>query len=181
MAIITFLSDNIFEGYGLTLGIGVPLIINGSYEIDIKRKINGNLTVKDWEREDILGSGNFTGRINKEKTKLSLKILDIPIILNGIRLLEEPEIPENWSVKITGGVKGTILPLNIKPMESEEGGEIYWRIVGFSENGSSIMSNIHSLSISPPIAVRDWSISSTKRSETPILSWRNYFHKKVRV
>lgn len=63
----------------------------------------------------------------------------------------------------------------------EMGGEIYWRIVGFSENGSSIMSNIHSLSISPPIAVSDWSISSTKRSETPILSWRNYCHKKVRV
>lgn len=142
VAIITFLPDNIFEGYGLTLGIGVPLIINGSYEIDIKGKINGNLTIKDWETEDILGSGNFTGRINKEKTKLSLKILDIPIILNGIRLLEEPEIPENWSVKITGGIKGTILPLNIKPLESEEDGKIFKRTYMISgtvtlQNGES--------------------------------------------
>jgi hypothetical protein len=126
VVIITFLSNFTFEGYGLTLDTEVPLLINGSYEIDIKGKIYGTLTVKDWETEEVLGSWNFTGKINTKRTKLNLKILDIPIILNGVRLPDEPDIPENWTVKITGEVKGIINPLNIKPMESE-GGRIFKR------------------------------------------------------
>ena len=88
-------------------------------------------------------------------------------------------------IKVEGNQKSLLLNHNqlkkIFNLSGESAGDIYWRIVGFSGNGSSIMSNIHSLSVSPPIAVGDWSISSTKRSELPILSWKNYCHKKVRV
>lgn len=88
-------------------------------------------------------------------------------------------------IKIVGNQNSIVLTRQqlkkIFDLAGENGGEVYWRIIGSTENGSSIISNVHSLSISSPIPVGDWTISSTKRSDLPVISWKNNCNKKVRV
>lgn len=93
------------------------------------------------------------------------------------------EIP--LKIKTGGNQNSFLLNRNqwkkIFNLANENGGEVYWRVVGLTENGSSIISNVHSLSISPPLTVGDWAIFLTKKSELPVLSWKNNCNKKVKV
>lgn len=131
-AVIKFMGYK-FEGYGFTLGLRRPFLITGNYDINIKGMITGNITLKEYDSGDIIGTSNFTGKIDKNRTKLSLKILEGPITTNGVRMPDDPEIPEDWTVKISGGVKGTIDPFTIQSYEEDN--QIIKRVYTISGEG----------------------------------------------
>lgn len=122
-AVIKFMGYK-FEGYGFTLGLRRPFLITG------------NITLKEYDSGEIIDTNNFTGKIDKNRTKLSLKILETPITINGVRMPEDPEIPEDWTVKISDGVKGTIDPFTIQSYE--ENNQIIKRVYIISGEGEAV-------------------------------------------
>ena len=56
------------------------------------------------------------------------------ISFSGIKLPMEPSTPEDWTVKISGGAKGTFDPFVIEPYEVD--GDLIERVHTFSGSGS---------------------------------------------
>jgi hypothetical protein len=113
-------NENIFDGYGISLGLGV-FGIKGSCRIDSKGGAEGTYTLHDfYESTNVFYSGNLTGKINQNATKITLALnaLDgTPILgMAGVRLLNGTAIPKNWVVDIGGSVRG-ILDLIIEPYQ----------------------------------------------------------------
>ena len=121
-----------FEGYGLTLDMGL-FKITGNYDINLKGAISGNFTIYDYESGDILDTGNLTGKIDKNRTKLSFNIVNGPVA-KGVRLPDDPEIPDEWTVKVSGGAKGVIDPFTIEPFEEDS--QILRRVFLISGSGN---------------------------------------------
>lgn len=134
--ILNFLSDHSFDGYGLTLEFG-PFKVSGNYEINAKGLIHGSYTIREWETEEHLGTGNFSGKVNKKRTQLALKTEE-GLNLIGVILSEDPGIPENWTVKIKGMLKGTFDQFKIEPLQIE--GQILKK--AFLISGSGDIQNI---------------------------------------
>lgn len=116
--VLKFNSDYSFEGYGITLEFG-PFKVKGNYEINSKGFISGNYTISEWEIDYPLGVGDFSGKTNKNRTKLTLKTGE-GLNLNGIPLFEDSEIPANWAVKIQGMLKGVFNQFKIEPLQIDD-------------------------------------------------------------
>jgi hypothetical protein len=130
-------NENIFDGYGISLGLGV-FGIKGSCKIDSKGGAEGTYTLHDfYESTNVFYSGNLTGKINQNATKITLALnaLDgTPIFgMAGVRLLNETAIPKNWVVDIGGSARG-ILDLIIEPYQTDR--EVYPHIFRISGPGS---------------------------------------------
>jgi len=108
-----------FDGYGISLNLGM-FRIQGSYSVDAKGVISGMYLINDFGSQE-LGSGNITGSVELDATKLTLKLNrlngDRLFNMSGIRLLGEPDIPANWTVKISGDVKGNFSSLTFGPFQ----------------------------------------------------------------
>jgi hypothetical protein len=117
-AVITC-DGNTFEGYGVSLKWGL-FNVAGEYSTDFSGNVKGYYTVSEHYTGTEIYSGLVTGKIDKKLSKLTLK-LEGGVNVNGIRLPDDdPDIPESWTVKITGGAKGALDPFTIAPYEDTE-------------------------------------------------------------
>jgi hypothetical protein len=97
-------------GYGLTLEDGF-VVLSGNYSLGAKSTISGTLSSPG-------GNLPFSGKIDKTFSKITLKVQDGPT-LKGVRLPQQPVIPEAWTAKATGGA--TLDPFEILPVTSAAG------------------------------------------------------------
>jgi len=63
----------------------------------------------------------------------------------------------------------------------EEGGSVFWRIVGTKANKTKVVSDASTIIIEPAQAAGDPNISPTKKPEPPVLSWENNCNVKFKV
>jgi subtilisin family serine protease len=61
------------------------------------------------------------------------------------------------------------------------GGTIYWRVVGYNQNGNITPSDKRSILILPPQPVGDPVISPVSRNKLPVLTWENHCNVKFKV
>jgi hypothetical protein len=113
-------SDNTFWGYGISdrfnlFGIG------GSYVIDDSSSVSGTYTVYDFDDQSVLGMGALSGEVDKKGTTLTLNMENWSSMFRGTLFLKDPYnpkypvIPEDWTVKVAGALKGTVDPMEIEP------------------------------------------------------------------
>jgi uncharacterized repeat protein (TIGR02543 family) len=130
--------DETFEGYGLSLGLGM-FRIRGTYSVDAKRLVSGTYTLFDFEDGVTeLGRGNVTGGLDRSDARTLTLSLETsagePLFkMSGGRLPKEPAIPVDWMAKMTGNLAGTLDLLKIEPYQI--GDEVYSRVYGFSGSG----------------------------------------------
>jgi len=63
----------------------------------------------------------------------------------------------------------------------QDGGTVFWRIVGTRADKTKVVSDFSSMIIEPAQAVGTPSISPTKKGELPVLSWENNCNVKFKV
>jgi hypothetical protein len=113
-AVLFFNTDEIsFDGYGISLNLG-GVNIQGSYTVGANGLINGTYTLYYFPGYTLpIGTGNISGTLNLNGTKMTLTLKDqnnAPVFnMSGV-WLSELTMPEEWSVQISGSVKGTISP-----------------------------------------------------------------------
>ncbi len=61
------------------------------------------------------------------------------------------------------------------------GGAVHWRVIGIKADGAKATSEVRSILIEPPVAVKNAEIVPTGKSSLPILSWQNNCNIKFRV
>jgi hypothetical protein len=119
-ATLWFNTDEVsFDGYGISFDLGM-FRIKGNYVIDEKGLISGTFGRSNIETvPPSSGSGTFTGRVNINATKITLKLKDpngAPLFnMSGVRLLSEPSIPSDWNATLPGDVRGTFNTFTIAP------------------------------------------------------------------
>jgi hypothetical protein len=112
--------------------------IGGSYSIDGKGLMNGNYTLHPFVDPGIrLGDGNFTGKLDSTGLKLNLTMKNsdgTPAFnMNGLRLLEAPSVPQDWTGTLAGSWPGVFDSLTIEPYQVGE--EVYSRFFKISATG----------------------------------------------
>jgi hypothetical protein len=100
--------------------------------------MNGNYTLHAFENSGIvLGDGNFTGGLDPSALKLNLTMKNSngtpAFCMNGLRLLEPPAVPQDWTATLTGALPGTFDSLKIEPYQLGE--EVYSRFFKISAYG----------------------------------------------
>jgi hypothetical protein len=117
--------ESSFDGYGFSFKYLEFFKIQGIYTVGANGLISGTYTITDFLSGDPLVSGNITGTLNLNATKmtLTLKNQSTPPVtvlsMSGV-WLSELTIPESWSVQISGSVKGTISPNSPLTIEAYE-------------------------------------------------------------
>jgi hypothetical protein len=138
-----------FDGYGISLNLGM-FRIQGSYTVDTKGVISGTYLINDFGSLE-LGSGNITGSVDLNGTKLTLKLNrlngDHLFNMSGIRLLGEPAIPANWTGKISGNIQGNFSSLTFEPFQDPVCGGDCAHIFKVSGSGTLELRVATSLSI----------------------------------
>jgi len=127
-----------FSGYGVSMDtVGANLFnIWGDYTVDSAGIITGTFTVDD--SEGGANSGTLTGKIDSKITILSLTAVTeeedgiVKVKLAGVPLPPVPEIPENWTVKVSGSAQGILDSFTISPYYDEDESKLYPRIFTFS-------------------------------------------------
>ena len=66
-------------------------------------------------------------------------------------------------------------------MPEDNGGTIYWRVIGINSDKSTEKSVVRSIMIEPAQPVGSPTISSTSKSSFPTLSWQNHCNTKFKV
>jgi hypothetical protein len=128
-----------FDGYGVTYDFDT-FRIQGDYDVDAQGSLSGTFTINNLE--GVVGpvSGNLTGSLNLNATKMTLKLKDSseePVFnMTGVRLLSEPDILGSWSAAISGDATGSFNPLTIDSFQ--DGGEAVSHVfrILWSGNGS---------------------------------------------
>jgi hypothetical protein len=129
--------DADFDGHGNSSELGM-FRIEGNYSIDGKGLMSGSYRLNAFENPTILlGEGNFTGGLDPSALKLNLTMKNsdgTPAFnMNGLRLLEPPVVPHDWTGTLTGGWPGTFHSLTIEPYQVGE--EVYSRFFKISATG----------------------------------------------
>jgi hypothetical protein len=130
--------ENTFDGYGISSELGM-FGIGGSYSIDGKGLMSGNYTLHAFEDPGIqLGSGNFTGGLDPSALRLNLMMKNpdgTPAFnMSGLRLLEPPVVPQDWTGTLKGALPGSFDSLKIEPYQV--GDEAYSHF--FKVSGSAL-------------------------------------------
>ena len=130
--------EGVFDGYGISLELGM-FGIDGTYSVNAQGSMSGTYTVYDFSNPTIVFyAGNFTGSVDSKSTKLSLVLnaLDGTPVFNmaGVRLVNDPVIPVDWTGTLSGSAKGTLNPLTIDPYQL--GTDVYSYVFEFSGSGS---------------------------------------------
>jgi uncharacterized repeat protein (TIGR02543 family) len=135
--------ESTFGGHGISFEWGM-FEIDGTYSINPDGTMDGTYTLHDLNSV-VLERGNFSGGVNSLVTTMKLKLKRVdgePLFdMNGVRLLEEPEMPLDWKAKISGGVRGTFDLLKIEPYQTGE--DIYSHVFEVSGSGSILSGPIN--------------------------------------
>jgi hypothetical protein len=87
-------------------------------------------------------------------------------------------------ISVTVGISSNSTVLNSntwKRVLSIPGGTVYWRVVGTRMNRSIATSKVCSMGVEPAPTVGNPSISDTRKSSLPTLSWENNCNKKFKA
>ncbi len=134
-------NEDTFDGYGISFQLG-SFRIGGSYDINSDGLITGTFGLSEIESEPpISGGGTITGNVDLNATKMTLVLKDLDnnnvFKMSGVRLLNEPEIPENWTTTISGkNITGIFDQLAINLYQS--GGENFSHVYQVSGLGEII-------------------------------------------
>jgi hypothetical protein len=134
--------ESSFDGYGVSFNLGM-FKIHGGYTVDGKGLISGHHQLTDFSGNPLPnGNGSMTGSVDAKasKVKLTLKNQSSVVVSSMAGVwLSELSMPEDWSVGISGSVKGAINPLTIVPyQDSNNPDEDYANI--FDLSGSGLLS-----------------------------------------
>jgi hypothetical protein len=143
-----FNTDGTFDGYGISLNKGM-FKIQGTYTVGANGLITGPYQLSDQlsdysDNPAPSGTGNITGTPNLNATTMTMTLKDLnnaPVFTMSGVWLSELTMPEDWSVQISGTVKGTISPnnpLTIEPYE-DSNNEAYANV--FNVSGSGYLSD----------------------------------------
>jgi len=140
-------SNNILQGY--LQGYGVSKIlgqfrIDGSYEIDEDENIDGTFSFYDFDNTGIMSETvKMAGGIDSKYSKVTFKTgsLDgsrISWAFKGLwkpqeEVVENLNLSEKWTVKITGDTKGALDSFEIKPFQLD--GDFYPHLFMISGSG----------------------------------------------
>jgi hypothetical protein len=138
--------ESSFDGYGMSFNLGM-FKIKGNYTVDAKGVISGLYQLTDFA-DGITplpnGNGSITGSVDSKATKVKLTLKDMSNVLvlsmSGV-WLSDLTMPPDWSVQISGSVKGTINsnnPLTIVAYQ-DTNNEEYANI--FDVSGSGFLSD----------------------------------------
>jgi hypothetical protein len=116
-ATVYFNADGSFDGWGLSLDKGMfEIQETGPYTVGANGAISGPYQLTDFSGNP-LGTGNMTGTPNSSATTMALTMQDLsnpPVTvftMSGVWLSElNLNIPVNWTVQISGSIKGTFSP-----------------------------------------------------------------------
>jgi len=124
-----------FEGYGISLKWGM-FDVDGTYNVDAQGAMSGAYTIRDFTSGNVLGSGSFTGSIDSSSKKLTLNLTTLSgtLSISGVRFVNDPVIPGDWTGALSGSASGTLTSLKIDPYQLEN--EVYSYVFEFSGSGS---------------------------------------------
>jgi hypothetical protein len=134
--------ESSFDGYGVLFKSGM-FKIHGDYKVDAKGLISGHHQLSDFSGTPLPnGNGSMTGSVDAKASKVKLTLKDqssvVVMSMSGV-WLSELSMPEDWSVGISGSVKGTINPLTIVAYQDSNNPEGYANI--FDLSGTGILSD----------------------------------------
>ena len=142
-------SQNTFGGYGITNNLDF-FGIEGSYTLEGDRIISGSYKIYGfYNPESVLANGNISGSVDGTGTKIALTLDTLLLNMKGSLFIEDPykpqypDIPEDWTLHITGRIRGDINPLKIEPYPVF--GELYSHLFKFS--GSGVTTNLESIDL----------------------------------
>jgi uncharacterized repeat protein (TIGR02543 family) len=132
--------DADFDGYGISSELGM-FRIGGSYSIDGKGLMSGSYRLNAFDNPSILlGDGNLTGWLDLSALRLNLTMKNSngtpAFSMNGLRLLEPPAVPQDWTGTLSGAWPGAFDSLKIEPYQV--GDEVYSRFFKISGSGVAI-------------------------------------------
>jgi hypothetical protein len=118
-------SSNTLQGYGVSKILG-QFGIDGSYEIDEDENIVGAFSFYDFDNTGIMSETvKMMGVTDSKFSKVTFKTdssdgSSISLAFKGLwkpqeEVLENLNLPEKWTVKITGDTKGALDSFEIKP------------------------------------------------------------------
>jgi hypothetical protein len=144
--------ESSFDGYGVSFNLGMFKIL-GSYAVNAKGVISGLYQLTDLSGNTLLtlpnGNGSMTGSVDAKASKVKLTLKDQSSVvvssMSGV-WLSELSMPEDWSVGISGSVKGTINPLTIVAYQDSNNPEGYANIFDIYGSGS-VSDGVTSISI----------------------------------
>jgi hypothetical protein len=136
-------SSNTFQGYGVSEKINL-FRIQGNYPPDKDENIVGTFSLHDFNNIDMTyETVKMTGVVNSKYSKVTFKTgssdgSSISLVFKGLwkpqeEVLKNLNLPEKWTVKITGGTKGALDSFEIKPFQMNS--DSYRNLFTISGNG----------------------------------------------
>lgn len=143
-------NQNTFRGYGITNHLDF-FGVEGTYSVEEDQTISGTYIIYDFQDPvHVLGTGHISGEVGRKGTTVTLDLDVLSLHMKGSLFIEDPynpqypDVPEDWALHISGGIKGDIDPLKIEPYPVS--GEKYSHLFQFS--GSGVTTNLESIDLS---------------------------------